>query len=97
MEKTITLEPLDDTAADLLHTAVVRLAGKVDNKKHADLLRRVATSLEQPTHTVGELDPLGGFLLQTAARMLAAQTANTPHAAILHRIALDLSTKIHAK
>lgn len=97
MNQTITLKPLDDTAADLLHTAVVRLSEKIDNRKHADLLRRVATSLEQPTHTVGKLDPLGGFLLQTAARMLAAQTADGSRAAILREIALDINSKLHAK
>lgn len=97
MKMTITLNSLDDTAADLLHTAVVRLAEKVDNRKHADLLRGVATSLKQPTHTIGELDPLGGFLLQIAARTLAAQTLDETQATILHGIALELNTKIHAK
>ena len=96
-EKTITLDPLEETAADLLQAAAIRLAERIENPKHAVLLRRAAMSLEKTPCTVGELSPLAGFLLQVAARAFAAQVTDRSHADILYAIALEINSRIHAK
>lgn len=98
MDKTITLNPLDDTAAELLQSATIRMAEQLNNHNpnHATILRRMAMNLEKPQHNVGELTVVGGFLLQLAAQQFAAKATDESHAAILYEIAQEITEKIHA-
>lgn len=97
MEK-ITLNPLDNTAAELLQSATIRMAEKLNNHNpnHATILRRMAMDLEKPHYSVGQLTIVGGFLLQIAAQQFAATTTNPDHAAILYGIVQEITDKIHA-
>lgn len=94
MEK-ITLNPLDDTAVNLLQTAAILLSETTHNKKHSAILRRMAMDLDKTPPTVGELDSVSGFLLQTALLQFAAQTTIHSHANILRGIAKEINEKIH--
>lgn len=98
MDKTFTLKPLADTAAELLQSATIRMAEKLNNHNpyHATILRRMAMDLGKPYYSVGQLTIVGGFLLQIAAQQFAATTTNPDHAAILYEIAQEIIDKIHA-
>lgn len=97
MDRKITLNPLGETAAELLQSATIRMAEQLNchNPNHATILRRMAMDLEHPEHSVGELTIVGAYLVQIAVQQFAATVTDPSHASILYDIAQEITDKIH--